>query len=49
MDQRLVNDVLDLLLPKLEPTFLMIFGSHAKRTNRMDSDLDIAFTKKIPI
>lgn len=46
MDQRMVNEVLEFLLPKLAPTFLMIFGSHAKRTNRIESDLDIAFYKE---
>jgi len=46
MDQRMVNDILEFLLPKLAPTFLMIFGSHAKRTNRIESDLDIAFYKE---
>ena len=46
MDQRLVKQVLESLLPKLEPTFIIIFGSHAKRINRSDSDLDIAFYKE---
>lgn len=35
--------VKDILIPKLEPVFLILFGSQAKGTARRESDIDLAF------
>ncbi|KMK74359.1 type VII toxin-antitoxin system MntA family adenylyltransferase antitoxin [Alkalihalobacillus pseudalcaliphilus] len=43
MNQELTEHITRFLIPKLDPVFIIVFGSYAKDMNRIDSDLDIAF------
>ncbi|HLS07547.1 type VII toxin-antitoxin system MntA family adenylyltransferase antitoxin [Lentibacillus sp.] len=38
-----IEKVKDFLVPKLDPVFLMLFGSQAKGTEHSESDIDLAF------
>jgi len=43
MNEELFRKVREYLVGKFNPSFIMIFGSYAKGTNRHNSDIDIAF------
>ncbi|MFD2616079.1 type VII toxin-antitoxin system MntA family adenylyltransferase antitoxin [Terrilactibacillus laevilacticus] len=38
--------ITDFLIEKLNPSFIVLFGSYAKNTMHIQSDIDIAFFKK---
>ncbi len=38
-----INNIIELLINKLSPVFIIIFGSAAKDMLREDSDIDVAF------
>lgn len=39
----LYQTIRDFLKSKVDPAFIIVFGSYAKQTERPDSDIDIAF------
>ncbi len=43
MDPKVEKKIRDFLLSKLNPSYLIVFGSYAKNTMHQNSDLDIAF------
>ncbi|MET3727046.1 putative nucleotidyltransferase [Fictibacillus halophilus] len=43
MDRKIEEQVITLLTEKLSPYLIVVFGSTAKGTDRVDSDLDIAY------
>ncbi|WP_026695503.1 type VII toxin-antitoxin system MntA family adenylyltransferase antitoxin [Peribacillus kribbensis] len=45
MDEQLMQQIKDFLINKLDPSFIMVFGSFAKDTTHKNSDIDIAFYK----
>ncbi|MDT9757069.1 nucleotidyltransferase domain-containing protein [Heyndrickxia coagulans] len=40
------REIIAFLKEKINPDFIILFGSYAKGYARPDSDVDIAFTKK---
>ena len=43
MDRKIEEQVITFLKEKLDPYLIVVFGSMAKGTDRVDSDLDIAY------
>ncbi|GGJ83074.1 hypothetical protein GCM10007063_01970 [Lentibacillus kapialis] len=43
MHSEKIKKVKDVLIPKLDPVFLILFGSQAKGTQNDESDIDVAF------
>lgn len=43
MDRKMEEQVITFLNEKLDPYLIIVFGSTAKGTDRVDSDLDIAY------
>ncbi|MGM9922702.1 MAG: nucleotidyltransferase domain-containing protein [Bacillus sp. (in: firmicutes)] len=43
MDSKLIEQIIDIMVPRFDPDFILVFGSYAKGYERADSDLDIAF------
>ncbi|TCP23778.1 putative nucleotidyltransferase [Scopulibacillus darangshiensis] len=46
MNTEIYNKIEDFLVSKLNPSYIIVFGSQAKDTARKDSDLDVAFYKE---
>lgn len=43
MKTEMFQKIQDFLISKLNPTFIIVFGSYAKDTTHKDSDIDLAF------
>ena len=43
MNSKLTDNIIETLVPRLQPAYLVVFGSYAKGCGRGDSDIDIAF------
>lgn len=43
MNSKLTDKIIEILVPRLQPAYLIVFGSYAKGCQREDSDIDIAF------
>ncbi|RYM04983.1 nucleotidyltransferase domain-containing protein [Sporolactobacillus sp. THM7-7] len=46
MHKKMCSIIVDVLTKKLEPSFIILFGSYAKHTTHDESDVDIAFYTK---
>ncbi len=43
MNEVLFQKIQDFLLSKVNPSFIIVFGSYAKRSTHKESDIDVAF------
>ncbi|MEN0589280.1 type VII toxin-antitoxin system MntA family adenylyltransferase antitoxin [Kurthia gibsonii] len=46
LEENLKNQLIEIIQNKINPAFIVLFGSFAKGTNRIDSDIDLAFFSK---
>lgn len=46
LEENLKNQLIKVIQNKINPAFVVLFGSFAKGTNRIDSDIDLAFFSK---
>lgn len=46
LEENLKNQLIEIIQNKINPAFIILFGSFAKGTNRIDSDIDLAFFSK---
>lgn len=43
MESKLIDKINRKLVPRLDPAFIIVFGSYAKGCQRKESDIDVAF------
>lgn len=43
LEEEVKNLLINKIVHELKPSFILLFGSYAKRTNRADSDIDVAY------
>lgn len=46
LEENLKKQLIKVIQNKINPAFIVLFGSFAKGTNRIDSDIDLAFFSK---
>lgn len=46
LEENLKKQLIEIIQNKINPAFIILFGSFAKGTNRIDSDIDLAFFSK---
>lgn len=46
LEKNIENQLIKLIQTKINPDFIVLFGSFAKGTNRPDSDIDLAYFSK---
>lgn len=46
LEENLKKQLIKVIQNKINPAFIILFGSFAKGTNRIDSDIDLAFFSK---
>lgn len=46
LEENLKKQLIEIIQNKINPAFIVLFGSFAKGTNRIDSDIDLAFFSK---
>lgn len=46
LEENLKKQLIKIIQNKINPAFIILFGSFAKGTNRIDSDIDLAFFSK---
>lgn len=46
LEENLKKQLIEKIQNKINPAFIVLFGSFAKGTNRIDSDIDLAFFSK---
>lgn len=49
LENKIKQQLIEALQNKINPAFIILFGSFAKGTNRLDSDIDLAFFSKEPL
>lgn len=49
LDEKLQHQLIQIIQTKVNPDFILLFGSFANGTNRADSDIDLAYFSKEPL